>query len=173
MPAIKIAGRSTGTSKTSRTNKPAAKRNTTRKTASTSKSSGNGRRKSTSGGGTVMSDGRVRREVTDDQKVITKYAKLLKKAGDKRDSLYHEHKEAVQEVYEVSREAMEAGVPTGVIADNASISRQWLYKMGEHADRGETGNGGSAPKAKRGPGRPRKNTTEPRKGGSKKLTIRR
>src|SRR4051794_36878214 len=171
-PAIKIAGRSTG-SKSS----PAAKR-TTRKTASTTKNTRNGRRKNTSGG-TVMSDGRVRRDVTDDEKVIARFEKRLKKAGDERDSLYHEHKAAVQEVYEISREAMEAGVPTGVIADSARISRQWLYKMGAHSDRGETGNGNTAPKAsKRGPGRPRKNTTTParsqsRKSGSKKLTIRR
>src|SRR3954471_14784377 len=147
-PAIKIAGRSTG-SKTS--SKPAAKRTTRKTAAAPAKRTSNGRKRNASGS-TVMSDGRVRREVTDDEKVIARFEKRLKKAGDERDSLYHEHKAAVQEVFEISREAMEAGVPTGVIADSARISRQWLYKMGEHSDRGETGNGSAAPKAaKRGP----------------------
>ena len=140
--AIKIAGRKT--TKTSPA-KPAAR-----------KSSGNGRKtrsnaakaspRKASTAAKTMSDGRVRRPTTDDQKVINKHIKILQSVGEDRDETKRAHEAAVQAVYEATQAAMDDGVPTGIITEHSGISRQWLYKMGEHA--GRDGNGAAKPARK-------------------------
>ncbi len=97
---------------------------------------------------TTTANGRTRRPTTDDQKVINRHIKLLQKAGERREATEIAHKEAVEAVYEATRQAMEDGVPTGVITDYSGISRQWLYKMGAHQGREEVANGSSPAKRK-------------------------
>ncbi len=124
--AIKIAGRKTATSKTSTRKsaaKPAARSTSTR------------RKTPAKSAGTTMSDGRVRRPVTNDERVINKHIKILERVGAEREEAKVAHDEAVEAVYKATKAAMDAGVPTGVISEYAGISRQWLYKMGEHQGR--------------------------------------
>lgn len=177
MPAIKITGRKTSTTSKA---KPAASRKTaakssgakatTRSTGRSTAAKSNGRAKAP-GSGTKMSDGRVRRATTDDQKIINSFIKRLQKAGEKRSVTEQAHKDAVEAVYEITREAMEAGVPTGVITEHSGISRQWLYKMGEHGGR-ENGNG-SKPAAKKTAAKPRGRKPAAKSTATKKTTGRR
>lgn len=92
-----------------------------------------------------------------DPKQEAKALKLVEKAGDRRRKAEEEHKEAVSALHEAALEALNIGVSMAKVADASGISRQWLYKMGEYADRGAplragngsgNGNGGGRSKAK-------------------------
>src|SRR4051812_11724995 len=66
-------------------------------------------------------------------------AKLLKavtKAGERRQKAEIEHKESVNALHDAARDALEAGVSMALVANASKISRQWLYKMGDFAERG-------------------------------------
>lgn len=80
-----------------------------------------------------------RRPTTDDPKVIKEHVKEMTKVGKRYQAARVEHEDAVNAVYEAATEAMEAGVPTGVITDTLGLSRQWLYKMGSHGGRNGSG----------------------------------
>ena len=85
----------------------------------------------------------VRRNSTGvDPKVEARLLKAVKAAGDRRRAAKIEHEESVNALYEVAQEALDAGVSMAKVSDASDLSRQWLYKMGEHAGRE---NGGSAP----------------------------
>jgi len=94
----------------------------------------------------------TRRNVTGlaktDPKLEAKLLKAVKAAGDRRRKAEIEHKESVDALYEVAKEALDAEVSMAKVSDASGISRQWLYKMGEFADRD---NGTSTSKAKPAP----------------------
>jgi transposase-like protein len=69
------------------------------------------------------------------------------KAGDRRRKAEAEHKASVDALHEAAQAALDGGVPMARVSDASGISRQWLYKMGEFAGRGENGSG-SKPAAK-------------------------
>lgn len=146
--ALKLAGKSGGsTAKKGSTSKTAAAKPAKSKAASTrTKTATTNGRKRTADIPTSGPGSRPRRPTTDDAKVINSFKKRLTKAGEKRDRLYEEHKEAVEEMYEITREAYDAGVPTGVITEYGRISRQWLYKMGDHSGRDADGSGNGQPR---------------------------
>jgi hypothetical protein len=85
-----------------------------------------------------------------DPKLEARLLKAVTAAGDRRRKAKIEHEESVNALYEVAKEALEAGVSMAKVSDASDISRQWLYKMGEFAGR-EDGNGASTskPAAKR------------------------
>lgn len=96
----------------------------------------------------------VRRNSTGvDPKVEARLLKAVQAAGDRRRAAKIEHEESVNALYEVAKEALAEGVSMAKVSDASDLSRQWLYKMGEHAGRE---NGGSAPA-------PAKRTTTARK----------
>lgn len=85
----------------------------------------------------------VRRNSTGvDPKVEARLLKAVQAAGDRRRAAKIEHEESVNALYEVAKEALAEGVSMAKVSDASDLSRQWLYKMGEHAGRE---NGGSAP----------------------------
>lgn len=136
MPAIKLAGGSTGTRKSSKSKpkakaKPAAKRSPGRPRSKSAEAPAKTRQPS--------SNGRTRRPVTDDERVIKRHVKALTKAGDLRREAEEAHKEAVEAMFEATRAAMDDGVPTGTIIEYAGITRQWLYNMGKHRNRDNGG----------------------------------
>ena len=92
--------------------------------------------------------GRPRRYKTSDidAREEAKLVKLVEKAGDRRRKAEEEHKESVSALHEAAAEALQAGVSMAKVADASGISRQWLYKMGDFADRStqlRAGNGKS------------------------------
>ena len=105
---------------------PAAKRGSARKTGTTrpAKSNGNG------------GDGPVRRASKGiDPRTEARLLKVVEKAGDRRRKAEVEHKESINALHDSAREAIEGGVSMAKVADASGISRQWLYKMGDFADR--------------------------------------
>lgn len=118
-PVIKLGGKKTAT------------RSQSAKPRSAKASPSRGRTKAA----VTTSDGRVRRPTTTDQNVINRHIKILERVGEEREEAWEAHKDAVQAVYEATRAAMEAGVPTGIITDSANITRQWLYNMDKHENR--------------------------------------
>jgi hypothetical protein len=139
MPVLKLAGGSTGTRKSSA--KPTSTRKPAAKATASKRSPGRPpKAKTTTAKATASSNGRTRRPVTDDDRVINRHIKALTKAGDMRAEAEEAHQAAVEEMYVATRAAMEDGVPTGVIIEHAGITRQWLYNMGKHRDR-DNGNG--------------------------------
>jgi hypothetical protein len=147
MPAIKLAGGSTGTRKSSKSKpkakaKPAAKRSPGRPRSKSAEAPAKQTRQ-------PSSNGRTRRPVTDDERVIKRHIKALTKAGDLRRDAEEAHKEAVEAMFEATRAAMDDGVPTGTIIEYAGITRQWLYNMGKHRNR----DNGGAKVSKRGAGK--------------------
>jgi hypothetical protein len=88
-----------------------------------------------------------------DPKLEAKLLKAVTAAGDRRREAKIEHEESVNALYEVAKEALEAGVSMAKVSDASDISRQWLYKMGEFAGR-EDGNGSSKTVAKKTTAKP-------------------
>lgn len=97
----------------------------------------------------------VRRNSTGvDPKLEARLLKAVQAAGDRRREAKIEHEESVNALYEVAKEALAAGVSMAKVSDASDLSRQWLYKMGEHAGR-ENGGSAAAPKrAARKPAKP-------------------
>jgi hypothetical protein len=173
MPAIKIRARGGAATepeakpkatRKSAAKKPAAKRASTRKAAASAaapKRRGPGRPRKAEGEP-------VRRNSTGvDPKVEARLLKLVEKAGDRRRKAEIEHKESVNALHDAAQEALAAGVSMAKVSDSSGISRQWLYKMGEFADRS---NGGSTPAkapAKRAAAKPAAKRTTTRKTASK------
>lgn len=79
-----------------------------------------------------------------DPKLLAKHVKALADAGSRRREAEEEHEAATSNVFEVVQDAIAAGVPMTIIANETKISRQWLYKMGNFRQR----TNGSKPKAK-------------------------
>lgn len=165
MPAIKIraaGAKSTPAAKPKPKAKPAAKRSgakaTTRPTtrgkrgasAKPAAKRGPGRPRKTEAEAAEGTKRNVTGLAKSDPKLEAKLLKAVKAAGDRRREAKIEHEESVNALYEVAKEALEAGVSMAKVSDSSDISRQWLYKMGEFAGR-EGGNGAStskpAPKA--------------------------
>lgn len=70
-----------------------------------------------------------------DQTQLKQIVSRLKKAGERREKLFEDHKEAVAEVNEIATEALDMGVPMSLVSENAKVSRQWLYKQQEMNER--------------------------------------
>jgi hypothetical protein len=89
-----------------------------------------------------------------DARTEAKFLGLVEKAGKRRAAAEIEHKESVTALHAAAAAALEAGVPMAKVSEKSGISRQWLYKMGEFANRsvdlraGSNGNGVSKPVAK-------------------------
>lgn len=145
-PAIRIAGKTKG-------RKPKATTTRTRRNSAKA----------------TPANGRTRRPTTTNERVINRHIKKLEALGAERRELEQAHKDAVEAVYEATREAMDDGVPTGIITEAADISRQWLYKMGEHQGR-ENGSGSKATAKKRAGTTRRKPAAK--KSGAKRIKIR-
>jgi hypothetical protein len=99
----------------------------------------------------AKTDGPVRRASKNvDPRTEARLLKAVAKAGERRAKAEAEHKESINALHDAAREAIAAGVSMAKVADESGISRQWLYKMGEFAEReGVTsgnGNGKSAAK---------------------------
>jgi hypothetical protein len=160
-----------------RSTKPAGRKATTRKgtapakraparskPAAAAKTNGNG-------------DGPVRRASKGvDPRTEARLLKAVAKAGERRTKAEIEHKESINALHDAAREAIAEGVSMAKVADESGISRQWLYKMGEFAEReGVTsGNGKTATKkapAKRASGA--KATTRPSTRGTRSTGTRR
>lgn len=140
MPAIKIAGRGKA--------KPAARK------AATAPTRGRGRpkatptrRSATPKAAATQTGSSSRRPTTHDEKVIKRHIKALEQVGEEYREAQDAHKDAVNAVYEATREAMDEGVPTGVIVDSVGMSRQWLYNMDKHAGRNGKGKATSGRRA--------------------------
>lgn len=111
-----------------------------------------------------------RRPTTDDPRVIKRHVRILQDVGARRKEAKEEHDAAVEAAYEAIRDAMDDGVPTGVITANIDISRQWMYKMGEHrgAEREGKINGQPVGRAARTPVRKPQGRTTPAKTATRK-----
>jgi hypothetical protein len=120
-----------------------------------------------------------------DPRTEARLLKAVEKAGERRAKAEAEHKEAINALHAAAVEAIEEGVTMAKVSDVSGISRQWLYKMGDFADRGGVvttgstnggGDGGSRPAkrtakarpAKRASARTRTSTATPRNGGSRR-----
>jgi hypothetical protein len=79
-----------------------------------------------------------------DDKTMKKLLTDVQKAGALRKKAEEAHKASVQALYEAATNALNSGVPMAEVSKVSGISRQWLYKMGDFAKRG---NGASAAKA--------------------------
>ena len=165
--AVKIKARGTAKSepKTEAKPKPRAKRSTAKSTgtkraakpaAKDAPKRRPGRPRKSESTTAAKPSGVTRRNRTSDidPRTEAKLVKLVTKAGDRRRRAEEEHKESVNALHAAAQEALEAGVSMAKVAEASGISRQWLYKMGEFADRGQSlragaGNGsGSKPAAK-------------------------
>jgi len=112
------------------------------------------------------SDGPVRRASKNvDPRTEARLLKAVAKAGERRKKAEMEHKESINALHDAAREAIIGGVSMAKDADESGISRQWLYKMGDFAEReGVTagngnGNGKTAAKAPAARRAPAKRTT--------------
>jgi hypothetical protein len=146
---IKVAGASSATAKPKA--KPAAKRSTARPTAAKPAAKrGPGRPRTTGKASPAAAAASASRRSsvpkTDDKTMKTLLAGVTK-AGDRRRKAEAEHKASVDALHEAAQAALDGGVPMARVSDASGISRQWLYKMGEFAGRGENGSG-SKPAAK-------------------------
>lgn len=143
---IKVA---TGATKPSRP-KPAAKRSTAAKPASARRGPGRPRKNADSKPSPAAATSASRRSSVPktDDKTMTKLLAAVGKAGDRRRKAEIEHKASVDALHEAAQAALDGGVPMARVSDASGISRQWLYKMGEFAGRGENGNGGNKAAAK-------------------------
>jgi hypothetical protein len=111
-----------------------------------------------------------------DPREEARMVKLVTKAGTRRKKAEVEHKESVDALHAAASEALAAGVSMAKVAEASGISRQWLYKMGEFAERktnlragnGGSGNGKTAAKSVRKPAA--KSTAK--KSTARKTTVR-
>ena len=125
--------------------KPATKRTTAKRT--TTKPAASATKRTTGRApGRTRKDGSepVRRSTPNpnlDAATMKRHIAAVTKAGQARKKAEAAHKAAVQALHEAATAAMDAGVPMARVAEVSGISRQWLYKMGEYADRGGNGSG--------------------------------
>jgi len=85
-----------------------------------------------------------RRNVGVDPKVRRQHEQALKRAGDAMVKAREAHQAAVDAIYEAVGAARADGISMATISELTNTSRQWLYKMPEHAGR----NGSNKPAAK-------------------------
>jgi hypothetical protein len=131
---IKVAGKST--------EKPAAKparstgrKATTRKGTTSARASAK-RTERAKPAAAKSSDGPVRRASKNvDPRTEARLLKAVAKAGERRAKAEMEHKESINALHDAAREAIAGGVSMAKVADESGISRQWLYKMGDFAER--------------------------------------
>ena len=76
-----------------------------------------------------------------DDKTMKRLLDAVAKAGARRKKAEAEHKASVDALHTVAKAALDGGCPMGRVSESSGISRQWLYKMGEHAGRDNGGNG--------------------------------
>jgi len=79
-----------------------------------------------------------------DDRTMKRLLADVEKAGKLRKKAEEAHKATVNALHDAAKAALEGGVPMARVSEVSGISRQWLYKMGEFAGRG---NGASASKA--------------------------
>jgi hypothetical protein len=141
---IKVAGATTKP----RT-KPAAKRTAAKPAASAKRGPGRPRKNAASKPSPAAATAASRRSSVPktDDKTMKTLLSAVTKAGDRRRKAEIEHKASVDALHEAAQAALDGGVPMARVSDASGISRQWLYKMGEFAGRGENGSG-SKPAAK-------------------------
>lgn len=149
---IKVAGGASTPAKPKA--KPAAKRSTARpakptaaKPAAAKRGPGRPRKTGKPSPAAAASASRRSSVPKTDDKTMTKLLAAVTKAGDRRREAEAEHKASVDALHEAAQAALDGGVPMARVSDASGISRQWLYKMGEFAGRGENGSG-SKPAAK-------------------------
>jgi hypothetical protein len=151
---IKVAGKSEdkpAARKTRSTAKPAAsKRSTKRQGTAPAAKRGAARTRTTTRPAKSNGEGPVRRASKNiDPRTEARLLKAVEKAGDRRRKAEIEHKESINALHDEARLAIEGGVSMAKVADASGISRQWLYKMGDFADReGVTNGSGSKTAAK-------------------------
>ena len=145
---IKVAGkadakpaatRSTSARKTAAT---PAKRSTKRKGTAPAAKRGAARPRSTTRPAKTNGEGPVRRASKGiDARTEARLLKAVEKAGDRRRKAEIEHKESINALHDEAKAAIEGGVSMAKVADASGISRQWLYKMGDFAERDGVTNG--------------------------------
>jgi hypothetical protein len=96
-----------------------------------------------------------------DPDVLKRYEDALVAVGDRMDAAQAERNEALEEAYEVTQSALADGVPMALVHELTRISRQWLYNMGKHQERG-----GSVTEGRRNGSKPKRKTSVAKKTGT-------
>lgn len=80
---------------------------------------------------------RQRRDLTKglDPQRLKQHTAALESAGARRKKAEQDHKDAVDAMHKAASEALEAGIPMGIVHETLNVSRQWLYKMGHFKQR--------------------------------------
>lgn len=144
---IKVAGGASTPAKP-KPAKPATRRTAAKPAASAKRGPGRPRKAGKPSPAAAASASRRSSVPKTDDKTMTRLLASVKKAGDRRRKAEEEHKASVDALHEAAQAALDGGVPMARVSDASGISRQWLYKMGEFAGRGENGNGGNKATAK-------------------------
>ena len=145
---IKVAGGTSAPTKP-KPAKPATRRTAAKPAAAVPAKRGPGRPRKTGKPSPAAATSASRRSSVPktDDKTMKTLLTAVTKAGDRRRKAEIEHKASVDALHEAAQAALDGGVPMARVSDASGISRQWLYKMGEFAGRGENGSG-SKPAAK-------------------------
>lgn len=175
---INVAGKAkpkpaTRTRKTAAT--PAAKATGTKR-ATSARAASTTRKRSEPKPAAAASNRRSSVPQTDDR-TMKRLLSDVEKAGKLRAKAEAAHKASVQALYEAATNALNSGVPMAEVSKVSGISRQWLYKMGDFAKRGN-GSTAAAPKtttrkastAKATPAKSRTSTKRTQSKGAKAST---
>lgn len=142
--AIKIRTKAGGSKSTSaRSTKTAPKRTASKSTSTAKRTTA---KKSTSTG-RKRGGPRGPRTPNLPKGVLDKHTKALEAAGQDLAEAQQAHEDATNAVYAAAGAALEANVPMSIVSDLTGVSRQWLYKMGEHAGRNGSGSKSAAKRA--------------------------
>ena len=68
-------------------------------------------------------------------KTALQHDTALKEVGARRKAAEQEHKDAVEAMHKAATAALDAGIPMSIVASTLGVSRQWIYRMGNYADR--------------------------------------